>query len=108
MSMLLMCILGCSFTSTTSLTGSAISEDTSRNIVVGTETEKSNLHVFGGAVVDGSVGIGTKDPSAKFEVAGGSIKATDGLIIEVRDTGKSCNPTAPQQGQMWLAASGCS
>lgn len=55
----------------------------------------------------GNVGIGTTVPKAKLDVKGGSIKATDGLIIEVRGKDKTCNPSSPSTGQMWLAASGC-
>jgi hypothetical protein len=50
---------------------------------------------------DGKVGIGTAgvpDANAKFEVKGGAIKATDGLIIETR----AGDPPSPVVGQIWL------
>ncbi|MBN2589669.1 MAG: hypothetical protein JXA96_07395 [Sedimentisphaerales bacterium] len=44
------------------------------------------------------VGIGTSSPSVKFEVQGGPIKATGGLIIETRTS----DPSNPVTGQIWL------
>ena len=52
--------------------------------------------------VEGNVGIGTVVPDAKLEVVGGSIKATGGLIIEVRPS----NPSNPETGRMWLLEPG--
>jgi hypothetical protein len=53
------------------------------------------------ARASGNVGVGTSNPTAKLEVKGGVIKATDGLIIEV----VSSDPTSPQEGQLWLNTS---
>ena len=47
---------------------------------------------------DGKVGIGTTRPVTQLEVRGGSIRATDGLIIETR----SSDPTNPEPGRIWL------
>ncbi|MCA9459085.1 MAG: hypothetical protein KC550_00890 [Nanoarchaeota archaeon] len=47
---------------------------------------------------DGNVGIGTNNPTHKLEVVGGPIKASGGLIIEVRNS----NPVNPQIGQIWI------
>lgn len=47
---------------------------------------------------NGNVGIGTNNPSYKLEVVGGSIKASGGLIVEVRNS----NPPSPEIGQMWI------
>ena len=44
----------------------------------------------------GNVGIGTDTPSAKLEVVGGKIKATDGLVIRVGA------PATPEVGEIWL------
>ena len=44
------------------------------------------------------IGIGTTNPTTKFEVQGGAIKATGGLIIETRTS----DPSNPETGRIWL------
>jgi len=54
-------------------------------------------------IMNGAVGIGVENPAAgtKLEVQGGTIKATDGLVIQVR-TAAQGDPASPAVGQMWL------
>lgn len=54
-------------------------------------------------IMNGAVGIGVENPAAgiKLEVQGGTINATDGLVIQVR-TAAQGDPPAPEVGQMWL------
>ncbi|MHC4475442.1 MAG: hypothetical protein ACYTEL_07345 [Planctomycetota bacterium] len=77
--------------------------------IYGVYGRSSNIGVYGegslfGGYFDGdgffsgAVGIGTVNPDARLEVAGGPIKATGGLIIETRDS----DPCSPVTGQIWL------
>jgi len=65
-----------------------------------------------GRFSSGALGIyrGSDDLNPVLIIDGNGLTRTlGGLVIEVRGpgTGKSCNPSSPSTGQMWLAASGC-
>ncbi len=52
--------------------------------------------------ISNNAGIGTSSPAAKFEVVGGSIKATGGLIIQTVNSQANEDAMIKKSGQIWL------
>ena len=81
-----------------SVTSSKIVDNTiSANDLASDANSLSKVSGGNMTISGGNVGIGCS-PTAKLEVQGGVIKATGGIIIELRTS----DPASPQTGRIWL------